>query len=137
MDGTISFRSTTYEDRDATYATIQFNPQIGLFITDNFSIGLSINYLNNSVHNNETYEWGIGPNSRYYFNLDKIYPFIGVGYLFSLLGLSREDENIKSNQLIFTGGIDVFVTKSVAIETLISYMMKTQTYPKGFISSRE
>ena len=132
LDGTISFTSTSSDGRDDSRNSFQLNPQVGYFIIDNLSFGLSVTYSTTSIGDNSTYHWAVGPAARYYLNLDKIYPFIGLGYSFSEMSFLNEVENIKSNQLTFSGGFDVFITESVAIETLLSYMMETQTFPDGF-----
>ena len=136
LDGTISFSSTSYEGSDNSYDVILLNPQFGYFIVDNLSLGIATKYEKFSFGEGSGHgEWGIGPAARYYFNLEKVYPFIGLGFFYSELDIGQDFrgndfENFKYNNFIISGGIDVFVAENVAIETLFNYTIKNAINPE-------
>ena len=129
LDGTISFSSISYVGADYNVETILLSPQVGYFLVNNFSLGLAVSYQKVSYDENSESDWGIGPNIRYYFVLNNINPFLGIGYSYAENTRNTSEYKITTDRIIFSGGIDIFVTKSVAIETLLSYMINESKYP--------
>ena len=129
---------------------ISMTPSFSYFIINNLSIGGSISYnyaetevsLSNNVNPSITIpksisrNFGIGPNIRYYFGGKLIVPFLGVSDFYS------KDVNSKQEGNIFTaeGGINYFLSNSVALEPFLSYSLKafnnpntnTNTFSIGF-----
>lgn len=131
LNGNISFTSN-YEEGDGLNSTIFiFNPRFDYFIIDNLSLGLMLNYQNISFGPSDNSSWGIGPSARYYFDVQVVKPFLGIGYSFAQQNLSNDD-NIKQNNIILNLGADYFLTNDVALETIISYTFMNYKYPQSY-----
>jgi hypothetical protein len=132
LGGTLSFSSTSYDGSDYSYDVLLLKPQVGFFIVNNFSIGLETKYERMSFgEDNASGEWGIGPAFRYYFYLENINPFIGIGVFYSERDLGDEYENYQYYDFNFSGGFDVFIAENVAIETLFNYGIKNTINPEA------
>ncbi len=86
-----------------------FLPQAGYFFTDNIAAGLSIELSGNSIKEvddddkwNET-SFAIGPFVRYYYPLEKMYPYAEIMSLVGTYKMSWEDES----EGIFSFGLGV------------------------------
>lgn len=110
---------------DETYV-INLTPSFGYFITDNILIGgsLGFNYYEdkytNSSGRTSSYimrSLNFGPWARYYFDVKGIVPYLGVSVGYSkYLGEDSYGINCKAE-----GGINYFLSNSVALEPYISY----------------
>jgi outer membrane protein W len=69
---------------------------------------------------------------RYYFNVQSIKPFVGVGYSFANENSSLSDEDIKHNNIILNVGADYFLTDNIALETILGYTFMNIKYPKEY-----
>ncbi len=137
LGGTLSFSSQSSDEDYNDFETILLNPQVGYFFVNNFSLGLSIIYQKVSVDENSESDWGIGPNARYYFVFDKVNPFLGIGYSYAETSRGSSNYKITSDKIIFNGGLEIFITNSVAIETLLSYMINEIKYPEANLSGKD
>lgn len=133
LNGNLSFSSQSYENSDPTLSILSINPQASYFLVDNLSLGLAVNYERRSIGASST-NYGIGPNLRYYFILEKFYPFISLGYSYTKSFNSSNDDMFNGNQYIISGGVAYFLTKSVALETAISYRIDRKTLPDSYKS---
>jgi outer membrane protein len=133
LNGNLSFSSQSYENSDPSLSILTINPQASYFIVNNISIGLAVNYERKSIGSSST-NYGIGPSLRYYFSLEKLYPFISLGYSFTKSFNSNNDDTFNGNQYIITGGISYFLAKNVAIETSVSYKIDRYTLPDSYRS---
>lgn len=132
LNGSISFTSN-YEEGDGINSTIFiFNPRFDYFIIDNLSIGLMLNYQNTSFVGRDNSSWGIGPSARYYFDVQLIKPFLGIGYSVAQQNTSISDDKIKQNNIILNLGADYFLTNDVALETIVSYTFMNIKYPQSY-----
>jgi hypothetical protein len=137
ISGNLSYMSqeTIYPDHNKNI--LMLNPQIGYFIFDNLSLNLTMDFSYESsgvdIDGLNTTKYGIGPSVRYYFDLNKIKPFISFGYSFTKKIESNESSiSYPGQQISIIGGIDYFITNNIAIETNISYRIvvaKEPTYP--------
>ncbi|MBU0558452.1 MAG: outer membrane beta-barrel protein [Bacteroidota bacterium] len=132
LNGNLSFSSQSYEEGDDNRNNLSLNPQVGYFFFDNISFGLSLSYNRISLGSVSNTNWGIGPSIRYYFEVEKVKPFVSIGYLYTETFNSSNDDKWKGNQFNFTGGIDYFITKNVALESTISYNINNDKLPESY-----
>ena len=91
---TIKYKSGS-DPAEAEYKMTSYNilPRAGYFVADNLVAGLQViaaGYKERHIADDDTYSentLGIGPFIRYYYPLDKLYPFIEVE---SLIGTTKE-----------------------------------------------
>ncbi len=126
LNGNLSFSSQTYKDFNDNRNVLTLNPQIGYFLFPNFSLGASFQYNRTSNSNSSTTNWGIGPSFRYYFNSKNIIPFLSLGYLYAESKISFNNLTTTGHSFIFSGGLDYFITKNVAMETVVSYSINNK-----------
>jgi hypothetical protein len=139
ISGNLSYMSQETMDPDHNKNVLLLSPQVGYFIIDNLSLNLSVDYSYESsvsdIYGNDynSTKYGIGPNVRYYFDLNKIKPFLSFGYLFTKkIASNGNSKEYPGQQLLIIGGIDYFITNNIALETNISYRIvvaKEPTYP--------
>jgi outer membrane protein W len=129
INGTISYTSNYEESSDMDNSTFIFNPRFDYFIINNFSLGLMLNYQNNSFFGHNNSSWGIGPSARYYFTFDKIKPFVGAGYSYASENSTLTSDDIINNNIILTLGVDYFLTENVALETTVNYTFMNMKFP--------
>jgi opacity protein-like surface antigen len=102
-----------------------FSPQFVVFVADHFSIGAVINYnsSNQSINSNNASDMSnlsFGPSFRYYFYVKEFNPFIETSFNIYLPVLqSSNSDNFYGINL--KGGIDYFLSESVAVEPSLSY----------------
>lgn len=134
LNGSLSYSSQSYDGADDSRNILMLNPQAGYFIVENFSLGLSLSYVNYSLGSSSSTEWGIGPNLRYYLASEKVKPFFSLGYGCTKSSNSSSDDKWIGTQLILTAGLDYFIVKNVAIETTISYSFNNEKLPDSYKS---
>lgn len=118
---------------DETYI-VNVKPAIGYFFTDNIMVNgeLSFNYYEDkytsSTGRSSTYIYrslSLGPSARYYFNSTGIIPFLGLSLTY-LKSLGEDDYGIKYG---IQGGINYFVSNSVALEPFLAYSISKYYSP--------
>ncbi len=136
---TIQNESSDYSSKTNIFL---FSPSVGLFFLDNLLVGGNIAFSYNQLKSELTYRNTIGnpntieiknirrhlsfgPYTRYYFANLKILPFIEAAYNYSNELTSEQYGHIFN----FTGGINYFVSKSVALEPFIGYSISTYKNP--------
>ena len=132
LGGNISFTSNYEESSDLNSTIFIFNPRFDYFVINNLSFGLMLNFQNTSFAGHNNSSWGIGPWARYYFEVQPIKPFLGIGYSFAQQNSSISDDKIKQNNIILSLGADYFLTNDVALETIISYTFMNIKYPQSY-----
>jgi outer membrane protein W len=130
--GNISFSSQSFDKSSDNSTVFTFNPQIGYFFFDNFYSAISINYDYYSSGGSSNNKFGIGPAIRYYFDLEKIKPFLGIGFTYSDQSNSGSDNIITTTEFKLTGGMDFFFTSYFALEASINYSFINYDYSSGF-----
>ncbi len=129
INGNISFSSTTTENRAGSISEFTFNPSVGYFFADNLLTGVSVRYYSISSGDYSNSNYGFGPSLRYFFDAtDNLKPFLGLSYYYSILD---SDDDVSANTVILSGGVDLFVTKSFAIEGSVNYSNSVHDYPAG------
>ncbi len=118
---------------------ISMTPSFSYFIMNNLSIGGSISYyyaeteysLSNTTNPSLVFpksisrNFGIGPSIRYYFSGNIIVPFLGISDFYSKNINSKQEGNI----FTAVGGINYFLSNSVALEPFLSYSLSTYNKP--------
>ncbi len=118
---------------------ISMTPSFSYFIMNNLSIGGSISYyyaeteysLSNTTNPSLVFpksisrNFGIGPSIRYYFSGNIIVPFLGISEFYSKNINSKQEGNI----FTAVGGINYFLSNSVALEPFLSYSLSTYNKP--------
>jgi opacity protein-like surface antigen len=134
LNGNLYYSSQSYDNSDISYSTLRINPQVGFFIVDNLALNLDLSYEKIDI-GIDISRYGIGPNLRYYFDLEKYFPFISIGYSFTSSSQDGGDYKQTGNQYILGAGISYLITKNVAIEASINYKFdqEDREYP-GFFS---
>ena len=123
LSGSITFTNSTNESEYGETKNLSFFmvPALTYFLVDNLSTGINLSYVYSelSIRNNKFINRSIsfGPVMRYYFTNEKIIPFLEASYRYSNSLIGNEDMNSFS----FAGGINYFLSKSVAIEPYIEY----------------
>ena len=119
---------------DETYI-INANPSFGYFVVNNLLVSGLINYsyyedkYTNSSGRTSSFimrSIGIGAAGRYYFRSTGIIPFAGVGIGYSKY-LGEDPYSIRYN---IEGGINYFLSNSVALEPYINYAISKNYKPE-------
>ncbi len=130
LNGSLSFSTESSNDGCDRGNVLSLNPQFGYFFIDNLS--LSVNFDRISVGGVSSTNWGIGPSLRYYLPLDKAIPFLSLGYNYTRSSYSSLNNNITGNAFLISGGVDYFLAKNAAIETIITYSHTNLNLPSSF-----
>lgn len=129
LGGSISFSSESYEVNSDNQNIFKFNPQFGYFFVDQLYAALSVDYTHYSMGGNSMHNLGFGPAIRYYFDADKLKPFLGLGFLYGESGQSNFDGSVTNTEWKLTAGADYFITNNFAIEASLNYSFINYKYP--------
>lgn len=131
LSGAVTYSSGTYNSDwgETDNENFEFSPAVTYFFIDNISFGIRISYLysefNDKIGDQEFLHiirpYSIGPVMRYYFASNKFIPFIEASYSYSNTITGNNDGNNYS----FAGGINYFLSKSVALEPYVEYSKRT------------
>jgi hypothetical protein len=137
----LSFSKTKYKQGTTTedgYKTTSYNllPRAGYFIMDNLVAGLEVvvsGYTEKDLEDEDTWKESLlaaGPFVRYYYPLDKIYPFAEAEVLF---GTERDNwlgEGDKSNIFLISGflGVAIPLGDKVTFDVLAGYTRATDAW---------
>lgn len=119
---------------DETY-NINVNPSYGYFITDNILISgfVAFSYYEDKYTSSSgrtssfiMRSLAIGPSARYYFNSSSIIPFVGVNTSYAKY-LGEDGYGIKFGA---EGGINFFLSNSVALEPFLEYSIMKYYKPE-------
>jgi hypothetical protein len=114
----ISFSSMSPDGGDSQ-TEFKIRPTVGTFVTDNFAIGIMLNY--------EDYENGsmflLGPLIRYYFGTSNIKPYLQAEYAF---GNQKYDDyngeqKVDIDSYAFGGGAAFFLNQHISIDIGLAY----------------
>jgi len=132
IGGSISYYERSYKYPEAKESVFEFRPNIGYFFIDNLYTSISVNYTNDQDLQYPKMSWSFGPEIRYYYQLDRIVPFVGVNYM-----LRFEDLKFKysgwnnAKEINFLGGVNYFLSSSIAIEVSMIYSIIFAEYGCG------
>lgn len=131
LAGTAQYSLLKQTDNYSTYTqkTGTISPQFTYFIADHISLGAVVSY--NYYYSKEpggfygdrvtnTSYLSLGPVGRYYFNVKKIIPFLEASLSYCIYGL-EQDFPLHAFSYGIKGGVEVFLSKSVALEPTIGY----------------
>lgn len=127
------------DDPEAEYKFTAYNflPRGGYFIIDNLVAGLEIvlsGYSEKDVDDDDTWKestFGIGPFVRYYYPLDKVYPFAEAEALFGTCKETYNDEEEYKDALMMLGiylGAALPLGDMVTIDASVGYMRASYKY---------
>lgn len=138
LGGSISYsHSENSQDQSglptSSVTSILLSPYFGYFFIDNLSIGASLSFvyyeseLEFQNYNSKSFfrQFELGPSIRYYFDGEKVIPFLGASGSYSKSVDSEQDGNV----FTFFGGINYFISKSVALEPFLSYSINSLNNP--------
>jgi hypothetical protein len=123
--GAISFTSQSVDGQDDALSTLTVNPVFGYFFNENFSAGVIVNLLRQSLGDQTNSVYGFGPELRYYFGSDKMIPFLNAAFLLNSMSISGSNGDISFKTIRFGAGLDYFLTDAVAIEPAITFSMNS------------
>jgi len=145
--GSLALTKTKHNDGTTTEdlynkSTYNLLPKAGYFIIDNLVAGLEV-IVSGYTEENTAYEgkWsestlGIGPFVRYYYPLDKIYPFAEVGAVFGMYKDKWPNSgggfNEEKNGLFTFGGFlgaALPLGDKVTIDIMAGYLRTSINYP--------
>ncbi len=120
VGGSISYSNRSMDGDSDSHNNFVFAPSFGYFFTNNLFTGLTIQYVHYSKGDFSTDNIGFGPSLRYYFNNDKLAPFLGLSYLYNKR-VNNSDDEFTNSMLTLSLGADYFITKYFAVEGIIEY----------------
>lgn len=129
--GSVSFSSVSVEHSTNNQNTFALSPQVGYFFANNISLSLLLQYTHNSVGDNSSNQWGLGPGVRYYFELENVHPFLGASFLYGKT-TNSSDDTFTNTVFLISGGFDYFLNESVAIEAGLSYSFENIKLPDSY-----
>jgi hypothetical protein len=137
----LGFSKTKYKHEGTSqdeYSSFVFNilPKGGYFIMDNLAAGLEViitGYTDKSAGDGDKYTestLGVGPFVRYYYPLDKIYPFAEAEVLFGSCRETWLDSNEKSGMFMFgvSLGAAVPLGEMVTFDLMAGYLRASYKY---------
>jgi len=128
LGGSISLFFNSHDDKYAAdnNTSIDISPSLGYFVTNNImlsgNVGLTISENESSLKNGPTFKstyrfLNVGLGMRYYFDSEKIIPFLGISATYS----KRINTSLEGNGISFIGGINYFLSREVAFEPAVMY----------------
>ncbi|HAM99267.1 MAG TPA: hypothetical protein DCQ26_11730 [Marinilabiliales bacterium] len=125
-----------------------FEPILGYFLFDNFSINVNPSIKYNSSKNlessllyptNKSITYGLAPNISYYYELNKfLYPYLNIGSEFSIYSKRKYndydgtlgDYEIKNKYLEINAGVGLIImlNKYLGLNTLLTVHSTKSTY---------
>ena len=130
------YKQGTVTEDDYTMTYYNLLPRAGYFIIDNLIAGLEVvvsGYVEKDVNGDGTWKESLlaaGPFVRYYYPLDKVYPFVEAEFLF---GAENEDwlgDVNNAGVFLFSGfvGAGIPLGGKVTLDVLAGYSRMTETY---------
>ncbi|MCB0515929.1 MAG: hypothetical protein R2798_03875 [Chitinophagales bacterium] len=115
IGGSLRYSNVSYRHSDENITTVELNPRLGYFFSDNMAVGAEVVYLweKTNTFDQVSTALGIGPFGRYYLDAG-VFGQVDVRYF------HRNNGEIKSDgtSLGFGLGYAAFVTDNIAIEPI-------------------
>ena len=134
VGGSISLSAISEEDDDDTIIIFALSPNVGYFFIDNIYTSLLLSYSYYSSGSNSSNLYGFGPMVRYYFNGEKLHPYLGASYLYNYYKYDNSSKNSSSDYTLMIGA-DYFVTKYFAFEASADYTFRNNHSESGSFSN--
>jgi opacity protein-like surface antigen len=135
VGGNIGFSSYSEDGNSNNQTRFVFMPNVGYFFIDQLYAGLQLQYIHASSGDLSGNTFGIGPELRYYFLLDKLTPYLGISYTYSKDTFDDEDLESTYSSFTMSGGVDYFVTDFFALEASLNYSLTNFDYTTNNNSS--
>jgi hypothetical protein len=119
----ISFSSISPDGGDS-YSEFKIRPTIGTFVTDNFGIGVMLDYESADYANSNSSIFLLGPVIRYYFGTSNIKPFLQGEYIFGTQKYDSdysEERKTDINAFAIGGGAAFFLNQYISIDLGLAY----------------
>jgi outer membrane protein len=124
--GTATTKYGEYES-ESKLTIFNFSPQVGYFFTDGLVGGATINFVNYTEKDKDSDEkysnsiFKAGPFLRYYFDLEKVKPYLHLSTSFG--NISYDDSDYKTNIMDIGGGVGlaVFFNDFVSFDVIAGY----------------
>jgi hypothetical protein len=119
-----------------TFNTGNISPQFTFFIANHISVGAAVSYNysffkgpegNNLEQVSKNTYLTLGPSIRYYFNAKKVVPFLEASFNYGVYGIENIPAQTSYNYG-FKGGLEIFLSRSVALEPSIGYSRINSNY---------
>ncbi len=103
--------------------TISVSPNAGYFLLDNFMLGGRLGYEFSELGTTKISSLNIGPFTRYYFHGSKARPFgeFDLDFQSTKLSTSLGSSTESAVGFFIGGGIALFISDNVALETIMGY----------------
>ena len=122
LGGSISLSSqnNSSNGNSSSVTSFTFLPSGSYFIIDQIELTIGPTYLRESSGPTFT-TLGLDLGIRYYFSNDKFTPFIGAGTGMRWSAINGNSYSLPTTNIGVIGGIEAFLSNSVALEPAISY----------------
>ncbi|MRR19087.1 hypothetical protein EG827_02745 [bacterium] len=140
----LGFSKTKYQQGTVTeddYTMTYYNllPRAGYFVIDNLVAGLEVvisGYVEKDIDDDDTWKESLlaaGPFVRYYYPLDRIYPFAEAEFLFGAENENWLGDEDNAGVFVFSGfvGAGIPLGGKVTLDVLAGYTGMTETYEDG------
>ncbi len=127
LSGSASFTSQGYETSDNDLTTVQLNTVAGYFIIPNLLAGANLAFIHQSIGDESSTLFGIGPKVAYYFGEadSQIYPYLTGSFLYFSLS------DAYTETAFFIGGGAVFMAaEHIGFTAEAGYQFESYS-PKG------
>lgn len=135
VGGNVSYSSITGDLVSNRYNVFSLAPNGGYFFIDNFYTGASLLYIYESSNDFSSNTYGIGPSIRYYIDVDKLKPFLGMEYLYKIRISGDDPDENSYNTFSISAGADYFITNYFALEGILNYRFMSNAFEDGFSSA--
>ncbi len=132
LNGTLSYSNTNVDEYDNNSVNIGIHPQAAYFIIDYLSAGLFFDYERIEFGEYSANDYSIGAALRFYFELENLKPFIGLGFAYLTGNQSRLEGSKNGTKWLFAAGLDYFIVKNVALETVFRYDITNVDVPESY-----
>ena len=130
------YKQGTVTEDDYTMTYFNFLPRAGYFIMDNLVAGLEAvvsGYVEKDLDDDDTWKeslFAVGPFVRYYYPLDKIYPFAEAEFLFGSSNENWIGDEDNAGIFLISGfvGASVPLGGKVTFDVMAGYTRMTETY---------
>lgn len=132
--GNFSYSSKASEGVSDNLNILNLTPQFDYFIIDNLSIGLIVNIESTNREKFFDSNLGFGPNLRYYFQVENLYPFAGVSFIYSNHKYGYDETTqykVTETQFVLSAGIEILLSSSVTFEPILSYKFVNEKYDES------
>ncbi len=120
LSGSIQYSSSSMSDSyfSNNVGTLAITPQFTYFVANHFSLGGFISYYDISPNTSTA---ALGPLFRYYFYVKDVNPFLEASFNISI------GDHYTNVGFGLKGGMEYFLSTSVAVEPFISYNYMTNS----------